>query len=153
MCFLTCRRYHEKQGDAAPDDFGARNAAREAVLGKGQSKRIWAELYKVVDSSDVIVQVGNRRSYHCLSGMRPGNGAMSGLMNGPNRCVTRLQPNFAGQLRRTVADLVPLIKRWAVRRSIGPVTTCLCGQDGVFASHHQPRRHYGKCCQNVTGTC
>ena len=39
------------------DDFGARNAAREAVLGKGQSKRIWGELYKVVDSSDVVVQV------------------------------------------------------------------------------------------------
>ena len=55
-CFRWCR-YHEKQGDAAPDDFGARNAAREAVLGKGQSKRIWAELYKVVDSSDVVVQV------------------------------------------------------------------------------------------------
>ena len=101
MCFPPFRRYHEKQGDAAPDDFGARNAAREAVLGKGQSKRIWAELYKVVDSSDVIVQVGNRRNYHCLSGMRPGNGAMSGLMNGPNRCVTHRQPNFAGQLRRT----------------------------------------------------
>ena len=54
---MFCGRYHEKQGDAAPDDFGARNAAREAVLGKGQSKRIWAELYKVVDSSDVVVQV------------------------------------------------------------------------------------------------
>ena len=50
-------RYQEKQGEAV-DDFGARNAAREAVLGKGQSKRIWAELYKVIDSSDVVVQVG-----------------------------------------------------------------------------------------------
>ena len=55
--FLFRARYHEKQGDATADDFGARNAAREAVLGKGQSKRIWAELYKVVDSSDVVVQV------------------------------------------------------------------------------------------------
>ena len=24
---------------------------------KGQSKRIWAELYKVIDSSDVVIQV------------------------------------------------------------------------------------------------
>jgi hypothetical protein len=24
---------------------------------KGQSKRIWGELYKVIDSSDVVVQV------------------------------------------------------------------------------------------------
>lgn len=46
-----------KVGDEPEDAFGARNAQREAVLGKGQSKRIWAELYKVVDSSDVIVQV------------------------------------------------------------------------------------------------
>ena len=30
---------------------------REKMLEKGQSKRIWEELYKVVDSSDVIVQV------------------------------------------------------------------------------------------------
>ena len=51
-------RYHVKVGDEPEDAFGARNAQREAVLGKGQSKRIWAELYKVVDSSDVIVQVG-----------------------------------------------------------------------------------------------
>lgn len=30
---------------------------RDAVFEKGQSKRIWGELYKVVDSSDVIIQV------------------------------------------------------------------------------------------------
>lgn len=27
------------------------------MFDKGQSKRIWGELYKVVDSSDVVVQV------------------------------------------------------------------------------------------------
>ena len=32
-------------------------AARENIFNKGQSKRIWAELHKVIDSSDVIVQV------------------------------------------------------------------------------------------------
>eukprot|EP00960_Hanusia_phi_P044253 756538-Hanusia_phi.AAC.2 len=32
-------------------------AARENIFMKGQSKRIWAELHKVIDSSDVIVQV------------------------------------------------------------------------------------------------
>ena len=26
---------------------------------KGQSKRIWGELYKVIDSSDVVIQVLN----------------------------------------------------------------------------------------------
>jgi len=46
------------------------DAARAPIFSKGQSKRIWAELYKVVDSSDVIIQVLDARdpmgtrSYH-----------------------------------------------------------------------------------------
>ncbi|KAK9762158.1 GTPase required for pre-60S ribosomal subunit nuclear export and maturation [Basidiobolus ranarum] len=35
--------------------------AREAVFMKGQSKRIWNELYKVVDSSDVVIHVLDSR--------------------------------------------------------------------------------------------
>jgi hypothetical protein len=35
-----------------------KDAARDAVFEKGQSKRIWGELYKVLDSSDVVIQVG-----------------------------------------------------------------------------------------------
>jgi ribosomal protein S20 len=34
-----------------------REAARQPVFNKGQSRRIWNELYKVIDSSDVVVQV------------------------------------------------------------------------------------------------
>lgn len=30
----------------------------ERAYEKGQSKRIWGELYKVLDSSDVIIEVG-----------------------------------------------------------------------------------------------
>ena len=37
--------------------------AREAIFSKGQSKRIWNELYKVVDSSDVLIQVLDAREY------------------------------------------------------------------------------------------
>jgi nuclear GTP-binding protein len=40
---------------------GALDAARGVLFQKGQSKRIWGELYKVVDSSDVIVQVLDAR--------------------------------------------------------------------------------------------
>ena len=36
--------------------------ARDWVLQKGQSKRIWGELYKVLDSSDVVIQVQVLRS-------------------------------------------------------------------------------------------
>lgn len=43
------------------DGGDMRNAARDSVFEKGQSKRIWGELYKVVDSSDVIIQVLDAR--------------------------------------------------------------------------------------------
>ena len=35
--------------------------AREPIFSKGQSKRIWNELYKVIDSSDVIIHVLDAR--------------------------------------------------------------------------------------------
>uniref|UniRef100_H0WYX4 Nucleolar GTP-binding protein 2 n=1 Tax=Otolemur garnettii TaxID=30611 RepID=H0WYX4_OTOGA len=40
---------------------GLRNEAQEEIYKKGQSKRIWGELYKVIDSSDVVVQVLDAR--------------------------------------------------------------------------------------------
>lgn len=47
--------------DLVTEDSGVRNEAREEIFKKGQSKRIWGELYKVVDSSDVIIQVLDAR--------------------------------------------------------------------------------------------
>jgi len=38
-----------------------KNEARLSMFDKGQSKRIWGELFKVIDSSDVIVQVLDAR--------------------------------------------------------------------------------------------
>lgn len=38
-----------------------KDADRQRVFNKGQSKRIWAELHKVVDSSDVVIQVLDAR--------------------------------------------------------------------------------------------
>ncbi|MEW5313343.1 MAG: hypothetical protein WDW38_004918 [Sanguina aurantia] len=38
-----------------------RNIVRDSMFDKGQSKRIWGELYKVLDSSDVIVEVLDAR--------------------------------------------------------------------------------------------
>ncbi|KAL3695758.1 hypothetical protein R1sor_009834 [Riccia sorocarpa] len=43
------------------DTDGLRDAARHSMFDKGQSKRIWGELYKVIDSSDVVVQVLDAR--------------------------------------------------------------------------------------------
>ncbi|KAJ5090809.1 Nucleolar GTP-binding protein 2 [Penicillium argentinense] len=68
--------YHEKldegfHADGTPivaGDIGEKEdvsltTARESVFSKGQSKRIWNELYKVIDSSDVVI--------HCLDARDP----------------------------------------------------------------------------------
>ncbi|XP_012255883.2 nucleolar GTP-binding protein 2 [Athalia rosae] len=40
---------------------GTRDAQRDWVMAAGQSRRIWNELYKVIDSSDVILQILDAR--------------------------------------------------------------------------------------------
>ncbi|KAL4899724.1 hypothetical protein BDW74DRAFT_162893 [Aspergillus multicolor] len=48
--------------DVAADlGIGTMPISREAVFLKGQSKRIWNELYKVIDSSDVVIHVIDAR--------------------------------------------------------------------------------------------
>uniref|UniRef100_UPI0037E792D8 nucleolar GTP-binding protein 2 n=1 Tax=Semicossyphus pulcher TaxID=241346 RepID=UPI0037E792D8 len=51
----------DKDTDLVTEDTGVRDEAREEIFKKGQSKRIWGELYKVIDSSDVIIQVLDAR--------------------------------------------------------------------------------------------
>lgn len=51
----------EAIGEAAIPDHGYITSAREAIFSKGQSKRIWNELYKVIDSSDVVIHVLDAR--------------------------------------------------------------------------------------------
>ncbi|KAK3330065.1 NUC091 domain-containing protein [Apodospora peruviana] len=54
----------EGEGEAAPeveDNFGTLSIAKESIFFKGTSKRIWNELYKVLDSSDVILHVLDAR--------------------------------------------------------------------------------------------
>jgi nuclear GTP-binding protein len=55
--------------DMQPDNFeaafrpdeGLATTAKEPIFSKGQSKRIWNELYKVIDSSDVVIHVLDAR--------------------------------------------------------------------------------------------
>ncbi|XP_063810416.1 nucleolar GTP-binding protein 2 [Pseudophryne corroboree] len=51
----------DKDRDLVTEDTGVRDEVREEIFKKGQSKRIWGELYKVIDSSDVIIQVLDAR--------------------------------------------------------------------------------------------
>lgn len=47
-------------GESLPED-AAISTAQEPIFSKGQSKRIWNELYKVIDSSDVVIHVLDAR--------------------------------------------------------------------------------------------
>lgn len=51
----------EKDNDLMKEDSGVKDIVRDWVFGAGQSKRIWNELHKVIDSSDVIIQVLDAR--------------------------------------------------------------------------------------------
>ena len=50
----------EAQAEQVEQD-GQLTTAREPIFSKGQSKRIWNELYKVIDSSDVVIHVLDAR--------------------------------------------------------------------------------------------
>lgn len=51
----------QKDHDRVKEDDGVKDTVRDWVFGAGQSKRIWNELYKVIDSSDVLLQVLDAR--------------------------------------------------------------------------------------------
>lgn len=58
----SCEKYDEsKDVDRVREDSGVKEGQRDWVFGAGMSKRIWNELYKVVDSSDVLLQVLDAR--------------------------------------------------------------------------------------------
>ena len=50
----------EQAGEAVSEDATV-STAQEPIFSKGQSKRIWNELYKVIDSSDVVIHVLDAR--------------------------------------------------------------------------------------------
>lgn len=52
---------NEKDVDLVREDTGVKDMPRDWVMAAGQSKRIWNELHKVVDSSDVLLQVLDAR--------------------------------------------------------------------------------------------
>ncbi|KAL5559906.1 hypothetical protein UlMin_036117, partial [Ulmus minor] len=54
------KKHADGSAEASEGD-GFRDLVRHNMFEKGQSKRIWGELYKVIDSSDVVVQVLDAR--------------------------------------------------------------------------------------------
>lgn len=53
--------YDEDNDTAIQRQTDTTDIPQEAIMKKGQSKRLWGELYKVIDSSDVVVQVLDAR--------------------------------------------------------------------------------------------
>lgn len=51
----------EKDIDLVKEDTGVKDVVRDWVFGAGQSKRIWNELHKVIDSSDILLQTLDAR--------------------------------------------------------------------------------------------
>lgn len=51
----------DKDYDLVREDLGERDRPREWIMNVGQSKRIWNELYKVIDSSDILLHVLDAR--------------------------------------------------------------------------------------------
>ena len=51
-----------KDRDLVVDNQGVSDEPMFALFKAGQSRRIWGELYKVIDSSDVIIQVLDARN-------------------------------------------------------------------------------------------
>jgi nuclear GTP-binding protein len=51
-----------KDADLHKNDMVDRDAHRHKIFDKGLSRRIWEELYKVIDSSDVIINVLDARN-------------------------------------------------------------------------------------------
>lgn len=61
-CTAVADEYDDtKDWDLVREDDGVKTAVRDWVFGAGGSKRIWNELHKVVDSSDVLLQVLDAR--------------------------------------------------------------------------------------------
>ncbi|OMP04665.1 hypothetical protein COLO4_09425 [Corchorus olitorius] len=60
------QKYGASTSAEAGEEEGFRDLVRHTMFEKGQSKRIWGELYKVIDSSDVVVQVLDARDPQVL---------------------------------------------------------------------------------------
>lgn len=54
-------QFEDGGADARPAENGQVSMNNEPIFDKGQSKRIWNELYKVIDSSDVLLHVLDAR--------------------------------------------------------------------------------------------
>jgi nuclear GTP-binding protein len=108
-----------------PDDKDWRPMVRDPVFSKGQSHRIWGELHKVLDSSDVVVEVLDARD---PLGTRAWHVERHLKKNAPHKHLILLLNK---------ADLVP---SWALKRWLA----ILSKEYPVIAFHASITKPFGK---------
>jgi nuclear GTP-binding protein len=108
-----------------PEDRDWRPMVRDPVFSKGQSHRIWGELHKVLDSSDVVVEVLDARD---PLGTRAWHVEKHLKKNAPHKHVILLLNK---------ADLVP---SWALKRWLA----ILSKEYPVIAFHASITKPFGK---------
>jgi len=110
-------------GLAQPDEY--KDVTRDVYFNTGQSNRIWNELYKVIDSSDVVVQVLDARD---PIGTRCAHIERHMKKNCPHKHLV---------LVLNKCDLIPT---WAVKKWL----YCLSKEFPTLAFHASLTRSFGK---------
>lgn len=111
--------------DFARDDDGAVEVAKDDMFAKGQSKRIWGELYKVLDCSDVVIQVIDARNV-------PGTRC--------NHIEKHLKKNAAHKQLILVLNKCDLVPSWCTRKWV----KLLSKQYPTVAFHANVNKAFGK---------
>jgi len=104
---------------------GEKPEAQERVMKKGTSRRIWNELYKVLDSSDVVVQVIDARD------------PMGTRSKHVEKFLRKEKPHKHIILLLNKCDLVPI---WVTQRWV----TILSAEYPTMAFHASVKNSFGK---------
>ena len=91
---------HHIEGEEYVDNSSL-DIAKDDMFAKGQSKRIWSELYKVLDSSDVVIQVLDARNV-------PGTRSL--------HIEKHLKKNAPHKQLILVLNKCDLVPSWAIRK-------------------------------------
>eukprot|EP01129_Flabellula_baltica_P001821 TRINITY_DN11729_c0_g1_i1.p1 TRINITY_DN11729_c0_g1~~TRINITY_DN11729_c0_g1_i1.p1 ORF type:complete len:539 (+),score=154.84 TRINITY_DN11729_c0_g1_i1:52-1668(+) len=106
-------------------DMDYKDEARDNLFSKGQSNRIWNELYKVIDSSDVIIQVLDARD---PMGTRCFNVEKYIKQNCPHKNIV------------LVMNKVDLVPNWAIKRWVHTLSK----EYPTIAFHASATNSFGK---------
>lgn len=121
----TATKYDElKDGDLVKEEE-PKSETQEKIMKKGQSRRIWGELYKVIDSSDVVVQVIDARD------------PMGTRSTHIEKFLKKEKPNKHIVLLLNKCDLVPI---WVTQKWV----TILSAEYPTMAFHASIKNPFGK---------